>query len=79
MKLRTGDFRTLTRRLTPETPPATASELLGIALELLNRFPFAETSRFRLAGVGLSNFVGEEESEELEPELFEGGDKKSEG
>jgi DNA polymerase-4 len=77
VKLRTGDFRTLTRRLTPETPPATASELLGIALELLTRFPFAETSRFRLAGVGLSNFVGEE-SEEAEPELFEEGDKKGE-
>jgi DNA polymerase IV len=78
VKLRTGDFRTLTRRLTPETPPATASALLGIALELLTRFPFAETSRFRLAGIGLSNFVGEEENEQSEPELFEEGDKKGE-
>ena len=73
VKLRTGDFKTATRRLTPDAPPATAAELLQIALELLGRFPFPPTSRFRLAGVGLSNFVDEDEEdeEEADPQLFE--------
>ena len=74
VKLRTGDFKTATRRLTPDAPPATAAELLQIALELLGRFPFPPTSRFRLAGVGLSNFVDEDEedAEDADPQLFEG-------
>ena len=73
VKLRTGDFKTATRRLTPDAPPATAAELLQIALELLSRFPFSPTSRFRLAGVGLSNFVDEDEedAEDADPQLFE--------
>ena len=69
VKLRTGDFKTATRRLTPDVPPASAEELLRIGLELLGRFQFLPTARFRLLGIGLSNFVGEEE--EAEAELFE--------
>lgn len=61
VKLRTGDFRTATRRLTPETPPASAEELARIGTELLSRFDFPAGSRFRLAGIGLSNFIEEEE------------------
>ena len=34
----------------------------------LPRFSFGDEARYRLAGIGLSNFVGEEESE---PSLFE--------
>jgi DNA polymerase-4 len=60
IKLRTGDFRTATRRLTPEAPPASAEELAAIGLELLKRFEFGEAARYRLAGIGLSNFVEEE-------------------
>jgi len=69
IKLRTGDFRTATRRLTPEAPPASADELAAIGLELLKRFEFGEAARYRLAGIGLSNFL---EEEEREPLLFEG-------
>ncbi len=76
MKLRTGDFQTATRRLTPETLPASGDELAAIAVELLQRFSFPQSSRYRLAGVGVSNFLdGEEEEEEEpggEPELFGG-------
>jgi DNA polymerase-4 len=75
VKLRSGDFRTFTRRLTPESPPASAEELVRIGLELLGRFPFAEATRFRLAGIGLSNFVGEEKGE---LELFDENHRKSE-
>jgi DNA polymerase-4 len=72
VKLRSGDFKTFTRRLTPDVPPASEDDLLRIAVELLGRFPFPDTTRFRLAGVGLSNFVGEEEGRDgAEPELFE--------
>ena len=68
VKLRTGDFSTATRRLTPNTPPASGDELASIGAELLLRFDFPAGSRYRLAGIGISNFV---ESEEREPELFE--------
>jgi DNA polymerase-4 len=75
VKLRTGAFQTATRRLTPEHPPTSAEELAAIGVELLTRFAFPEGSRYRLAGIGLSNFVDEEEetAEEAEqPDLFKG-------
>ncbi len=73
VKLRTGDFQTATRRLTPEALPASGDELATIAVELLQRFSFPQNSRYRLAGVGVSNFLDEEEEEPgSEPELFGG-------
>ena len=65
VKLRSGTFETFTRRLTPPSPPSNGDELAAIALELLQRFSFSEGTRYRLAGVGLSNFV--EEDAEPEP------------
>ena len=70
VKLRTGDFHTATRRLTPEQPPSTSDELASIAFDLLRRFAFGENARYRLAGVGVSNFL-DEENEEEQPELFD--------
>jgi DNA polymerase-4 len=67
VKLRTGSFQTATRRFTPEQPPSSAAELAAIAVELLQRFEFGESARYRLAGVGMSNFLDEEEESE-EPE-----------
>jgi DNA polymerase-4 len=72
VKLRTGDFRTATRQLTPDSPPANSDELVAIALELIHRFPFPENARYRLAGVGVSNFLEDEEEEKPQPELFSG-------
>lgn len=69
VKLRTGAFQTATRQLTPEAPPASGDDLARIGVELLSRFAFPKGSRYRLAGVGVSNFVGEEEEEE-QPALF---------
>jgi DNA polymerase IV len=68
VKLRTKDFRTATRRLTPPEPPASADELASIGAELLRRFEFGESARYRLAGIGVSNFV---DSSEQPPALFE--------
>jgi DNA polymerase-4 len=72
VKLRTGDFKTATRRLTPETIPASGDDLARIGTELLTRFEFPPQSRYRLAGIGVSNFVDEDDEEEVpQPELFE--------
>jgi DNA polymerase IV len=65
VKLRTGGFETATRRLTPELPPASGDDLARIGIELLTRFGFPPDSRFRLGGIGVSNFVEEEEKEPL--------------
>ena len=74
VKLRTPDFHTATRRMTPETIPASGDDLAAIAVVLVDRFEFPATARFRLAGVGVSNFLDEEEEasvEGQEPSLFE--------
>jgi DNA polymerase IV len=70
VKLRTGDFRTATRRLTPESMPASGDDLARIGVELLHRFAFGESARYRLAGIGVSNFPEEEAA--AEAPLFEG-------
>src|SRR5207244_4087448 len=74
VKLRTGDFKTATRRLTLEAPPASAEELARVGTELLAKFAFGDAARYRLAGLGVSNFLDEEEESESEeqPALFGG-------
>src|SRR5690606_33537983 len=61
LKLKTAQFRILTRSLTPEAPPASLDELIAIALALMARVALPETTRYRLVGVGLSNFHDPEE------------------
>jgi DNA polymerase-4 len=56
LKLKTADFHTLTRSLTPPQPPASAAELAEIALVLRARVELPASTRFRLVGVGLSGF-----------------------
>jgi DNA polymerase IV len=71
VKLRTPDFTTATRQITPPELPASGDDIARIAVSLLDRFDFPEDARFRLAGVGLSNFLDEEEpTAEEEPTLF---------
>lgn len=72
VKLRTPDFKTATRRLTPEALPQSADELSTIAIALVEKFAFAKDARYRLAGVGISNFLDEEPAQEAEPTLFSG-------
>jgi DNA polymerase-4 len=64
VKLRTADFRTVTRRATPPHPPRAAEEVGCLACSLLERFGFEKQQRFRLAGVGLANFEDAREEEE---------------
>lgn len=67
VKLRTGAFDTATRRHTPELPPASGDDLARIGVDLLSKFEFPADSRYRLAGIGVSNFI---EEEEQQPVLF---------
>jgi DNA polymerase-4 len=67
LKLKTADFRILTRSHTPTVPPASLEALTRIALELRDR---AEPEPlYRLVGVGLANFR-EPEAPDDQPELF---------
>jgi DNA polymerase-4 len=61
LKLKTSDFQILTRSYTPLTPPASCEELITIALSLRDRVHLEPQQRFRLVGVGLSNFREAEE------------------
>ena len=60
VKLRTPDFTTATRQVTPAELPASGDEIAELAIGLLDKFTFAPGARFRLAGVGVSNFLDEE-------------------
>ncbi|MBA2079485.1 DNA polymerase IV [Rhodanobacter sp. PCA2] len=57
LKLKTSDFHTLTRSLTPSQRPASARELAELACALRIRVERPAGSRYRLVGVGLSGFV----------------------
>ncbi len=70
LKLKTRDFRSLTRSHTPAAPPADAAEVTAIALALLERIDLPAATRYRLAGVGLGNFRDRHEREETQPALF---------
>jgi DNA polymerase IV len=56
LKLKTSEFKTLTRSHTPGSPPASCGELTDIALKLRERVDLHPQQRFRLVGIGLSNF-----------------------
>lgn len=56
LKLKTGDFRILTRSLTQATAPDSAEELANLAVALCARVALPDPTRYRLVGVGLSNF-----------------------
>ena len=56
LKLKTSDFRILTRSHTPLQPPTTLAEVIAIALDLRSRVELPARTRYRLVGVGLANF-----------------------
>ena len=62
LKLKTSEFAILTRSHTPPSPPSTCEELTSIALTLRQRVNLDPQQRFRLVGVGLSNFCEPEEA-----------------
>ncbi len=76
LKLKTREFAILTRSHTPESPPSSCEELTAIALSLRSRVGTSPEQRFRLVGIGLSNFRGPSEQGKYpkatrQPELFE--------
>ncbi len=70
LKLKTSEFKILTRSHTPAAPPSSCEELTDIALSLRERVALSPKQRFRLVGVGLSNFRDLEEAS-AQPALFE--------
>ena len=69
LKLKTADFRIISRSLTPPLPPASLEAVADIACALRERVDQPSRTRYRLVGVGLGGFV---ERDELiaQPELF---------
>jgi DNA polymerase-4 len=63
LKLKTKEFNTLTRSLTPPTMPASLEEFADVAVSLAERVDLGPGQLFRLVGVGLSNFQVEQVAE----------------
>lgn len=72
LKLKTREFRILTRSHTPAMPPKSADELTAIALELRGKVQQPAATLYRLVGVGLANFRAADALPE-QPELFRHG------
>src|SRR6266446_10401622 len=73
LKLKTREFKIVTRSHTPGSPPSSCEELTNIALSLRERVELGPQQRFRLVGVGLSNFREPKEGIEdtpAQPPLF---------
>lgn len=69
LKLKTREFKILTRSHTPASPPTSCEHLTDIALTLRQNVHLGSKQLFRLVGVGLSNFE-EPGNEPAQPELF---------
>ena len=70
LKMKTSEFKILTRSHTSDSPPSSCDELTDIALKLRDRVDLGPQQRYRLVGVGLSNFQEVQESTS-QPVLFE--------
>ena len=70
LKLKTKEFKILTRSHTGSAPPSSCDELTEVALKLRERVTLGPHQRYRLVGIGLSNF---REAEQIgpQPALFE--------
>src|ERR1017187_8772578 len=70
LKLKTSEFKILTRSHTLGPPPSSCEELTDIALKLRERVNKGPQQRYRLVGIGLCNFR-EPEDNAAQPGLFE--------
>ena len=70
LKMKTSDFKILTRSHTPGSPPSSCEEFTDIALRLRERVALGPQQRYRLVGVGLSNFRDPDQSSG-QPALFD--------
>ena len=69
LKLKTADFHILTRSHTAPAPPHSEQEFVELAAALRARVDLPARTRYRLVGVGLSNFREADEIE-TQAELF---------
>ncbi|MGB9073254.1 MAG: DNA polymerase IV [Terriglobales bacterium] len=69
LKLKTSEFKIFTRSHTPGSPPSSCEELTDIALKLRERVDLGPQQRYRLVGVGLSNFRDAKDTA-AQPDLF---------
>ena len=74
LKLKTSDFRILTRSLTPPENPDSLETLARIACDLRSRAALPADTRYRLVGVGLSGFVEAERMQAPQSDLFGAAD-----
>jgi DNA polymerase-4 len=70
LKMKTSEFKILTRSHTPHIPPSSCEELTSIALSLRERINLGPKQRFRLVGVGLGNFHDPDDAS-VQPALFD--------
>jgi DNA polymerase-4 len=70
LKLKTREFRILTRSHTPPRPPCDEAEFIALAIALIGNVGLADDTRYRLAGVGFANFRDDEDAT-LQAALFE--------
>jgi len=69
LKLKTSEFKILTRSHTSNSFPSSCGELTDVALKLRERVDLRPEQRYRLVGVGLSNFR-DPETPAAQPDLF---------
>lgn len=69
LKLKTAEFGILTRSHTPALPLSSCTQLIEIALSLRKRVQLGPQQRFRLVGIGLSNFR-EADQDPMQPVLL---------
>ena len=69
LKLKTGDFRIITRSITPSISPCSLADLADIACTLRTRVALPPRTRYRLVGVAVSGFS--EGNRPLVPDLFD--------
>jgi DNA polymerase-4 len=69
LKLKTSEFKILTRSYTQGSAPSSCEELTDIALKLRERVDLGPQQCYRLVGVGLSNFRDSEDTAS-QPDLF---------
>ncbi len=70
LKLKTAQFRILTRSHTPDAPPISLQALTEIALGLRARVDLPADTLYRLVGVGVSGFRDPDTERSPQPELF---------
>jgi DNA polymerase-4 len=69
LKLKTAQFSILTRSFTPPSTPSSCEELTNTALALLEKIALDPNQKYRLVGVGLSNF--RDPAQSSDPLLFD--------